>query len=106
MDLEYPPLIYVGRAYDDDQDGKVMYYEDIDFNIIINSKKYKASEATKKDLEKLKLHLIQSVSFKPIEITRESFRLLITKDYDTEVSQPSKLYLRWWAICQFTHITQ
>lgn len=103
VELEYPPIIYVGRVYENDQDDKVMYYEDIDFNVIINNKKYKPSEETKQNLIEINRHLIQSVSFKPIEITKSSFRLLITKDYDVDVAPPDSLILRWWAICKFSY---
>lgn len=102
VELDGPPIIYIGRADEGDPDNKVMYFEDIDFNVIINNKKYKPdTPADQKAAREINLHLIQSVLFKPINITTRDFRLLVTKDYEREETSQNQLILRWWAVCKF-----
>jgi hypothetical protein len=99
--VDGPPIIYLGRRTEEDNE-KIMHYEDFDFNIVINTKKYKPHSAdTVKITKEMNLNIVQSIAFKPIEITPNSFRLLVTKDYDTEDKPQETLLLRWWAICRF-----
>ena len=98
--LEFPPIIYLGRTTYEHHD-KVMYFEDFDYDIVINNKKYKPNTQQDSKLTKdTNLSLMQSISFKPIDVTSNSFRLIITKDYETE-DNTKKLVLRWWALCNF-----
>jgi len=102
--VDGPPIIYLGRRKEEEEENneKIMHYEDFDFNIVINTKKYKPHSAdTIKITKEMNLNIVQSIAFKPIEITPNSFRLLVTKDYDTEDKPQETLLLRWWAICRF-----
>ena len=98
--LEFPPIIYVGRTTYDSLD-KIMYFEDFDYDIVINTNKYKPNTPEDKQLTKdMNLNLMQSITFKPLDVTTNTFRLIITKDYQTD-DNTEQLFLRWWALCNF-----
>ena len=75
--LEFPPIIYLGRTTYKNSDN-VMYFEDFD-NI---AKKYSPnSKADKERLnEEINSNQMQSIGCKPMAVTNNSFRLIITKD--------------------------
>lgn len=98
--LEFPPLIYLGRTSYDSTD-KVMYFEDFDYDLVVNDKKYQPNTLQDTELTKdTNLSLMQSITFKPVDITINTFRLMIAREYETE-EHTEKLVLRWWALCNF-----
>jgi hypothetical protein len=97
LSLEFPPIIILGRTTYKNSDN-VMYFEDFDFNIV---KKYTPN--TKVDEKRLNEEMnpnqMQSISCKPLAVTNNSFRVIITKD--SKEHDTTELVLRWWAMCQF-----
>ena len=124
IDLDFPPIVYLGRASPENKNDNVSFNEDIylDTNnrIVIDglpfSAKYKGQEP-----ENIK-GLEANILFKPIDITKKSFKILIakvsgktngsknsdsvtgkakSKESTPDNDKQNKITLRWWAVCKF-----
>jgi hypothetical protein len=96
--LEFPPIIHLGRITYQNPD-KVMGFENFDYAIL--SGLYKSVKDGNILAKEMNLDLMESISCKPLAVTNDSFRLVITKKSDKGITSATELVLRWWAVCQF-----
>ncbi len=122
VELEFPPLIYLGRINDDPRivdKERVIYNEDLYHFTLTNEKVLIYSDNTYFPLEPIgegdnferELITKKGYIFKPVNIDApdKSFQILIARNFEgTDQFEPGenfrdtreKVILRWWAICK------